>query len=146
MPHRLLSNVPSALAALLLFLLAPDARAQNAVPEAQEEAMREAFTSGDARAVLAHAAGRVEVDLPTGSSQYSRSQAVYVLQKFFENHPPRRFAWRGASSQGRSRFLMGRYWHETSEQPLAVYLHLTNVQSAEADDEWQLQEVRLKQL
>lgn len=131
--YRFLLHGPGALLALLLFTATP-ADAQ----EAERTALQEAFAAGDARAVMAHAAGRVEVSLFGSRSQYSRSQAMYVLQNFFEDHPPRRFSWRSMSANGRSRFLTGRYWHETAERPLPVYLRLSQGEGA-----WQLQEVRI---
>lgn len=118
-----------------LSLAAADARAQGA----EQATLKEAFAAGDARAVLEPAAGRVEVGVFGSSSQYSRSQAIYVLQKFFDNHPPRRFAWESTSINGQSRFLTGRYWHESSSGPLSVYLRLSK-----SGGGWQLQEVRVE--
>ena len=125
--------------ALLVFLFVLAASSSEAYgQEVGHGALREAFAAGDAQRVLATAAKRVEVSLLGSSSQYSRSQAIYVLQKFFKDHPPRRFRWRESSTEEQNRFLMGRYWHEASKQPLPVILRLSR-----AEEGWQLQEVRI---
>ncbi|PSQ78620.1 MAG: hypothetical protein BRD37_02535, partial [Bacteroidetes bacterium QH_8_67_23] len=77
-----------ALLALVLLVITVPLEAQ--AQEARQSALREAFAAGDARAVLQRAAEHVEVGLLGNSSQYSRSQAVYVLDTFFDDHPPRR--------------------------------------------------------
>lgn len=136
MLYRLLLNGSGALMALaFLFFAVNEARAQ----EAEQAVLQEAFSTGNARAVLQDASGRVEVGLFGSSSQYSRSQAVYVLQKFFEDYPPRRFVWKRTSANGRSHFMAGRYWHEAAERPVRVYVRLAN-----SGDGWQLQEVRIE--
>ena len=135
------------LLALLLFAALLAAGAGATAARAQDEGggsssrgtLREAFSAGDARAVLQGAAERVEVGVLGNSSQYSRSQAVYVLGQFFDDHPPRRFAWKDTSTSSGSRFLTGRYWHEASEHPLPVYLRL-----ARKNGSWTLQEVRIE--
>jgi hypothetical protein len=134
------------LLALLLFaaLLAAGsgataARAQDEGGSSSRGTLHEAFAAGDARAILQDAAGRVEVGVLGNSSQYSRSQAVYVLGRFFDDHPPRRFAWKDTSTSSGSRFLTGRYWHEASKYPLPVYLRL-----ARKNGSWTLQEVRIE--
>jgi hypothetical protein len=124
-----------ALGALVVLFLLEAALAAHAQDEAAGRgALREALAGGDAQA-----AERVAVDLPGGSSKYSRSQAVYVLQKFFEDHPPRRFAWQRTKSSERRRFLVGRYWHEGAQQPMRVHLRL-----AKAQGRWTVQEVRVR--
>lgn len=122
------------LACLFLFVPASEAWAQ----EAEQKALREAFAAGDARAVLQHGARRVEVSLLGSRSQYSRSQAVYVLQKFFDEHPPRRFAWEDTTANGQNRFMTGRYWHGAFRKPLPVYVRLSKT-----GEGWTLQEVRI---
>ena len=133
---RFLFNGAGALLAFVLVLAVSSSEAYG--QEVPHEALREAFAAGDAQGVLATATERVEVSLLGSSSQYSRSQAIYVLQKFFKDHPPRRFVWRESSTEEQNRFLMGRYWHETSKQPLPVILRLSR-----AEEGWQLQEVRI---
>lgn len=137
MVYHLFRNGIGALCAFMLLAgAAPDARAQSA----GTEALRTAFAEGDAQALLAHATERVEVDLPEGGSQYSQSQAVYVMQEFFETHPPRRFAWQRTATQVQSRMLAGRYWHGASKQPMTVFLRLSKSQG-----EWRLQEIRIRE-
>jgi hypothetical protein len=137
MTYRSSLGALGALVVLFLLEAAPAAHAQDEA--AGRGALREALAGGDAQALLAQAAERVAVDLPGGSSKYSRSQAVYVLQKFFEDHPPRRFAWQRTKSSERRRFLMGRYWHEGAQQPMRVHLRL-----AKAQGRWTVQEVRVR--
>ena len=81
MTYRSSLGALGALVVLFLLEAAPAAHAQDEA--AGRGALREALAGGDAQALLAQAAERVAVDLPGGSSKYSRSQAVYVLQKFF---------------------------------------------------------------
>ncbi|PSQ68175.1 MAG: hypothetical protein BRD29_04480 [Bacteroidetes bacterium QH_2_67_10] len=126
-----------ALLALVLLVITVPLEAQ--AQEVRQSALREAFAAGDARAVLQRAAGHVEVGLLGNSSQYSRSQAVYVLDTFFDDHPPRRFEWKDTSTNGDSRFLTGRYWYEASKQAMPVYLRLSR-----ASEGWKLQEVRIE--
>jgi len=137
MTYRSSLGALGALVVLFLLEAAPAAHAQDEA--AGRGALREALAGGDAQALLAQAAERVAVDLPGGSSKYSRSQAVYVLQKFFEDHPPRRFAWQRTKSSERRRFLVGRYWHEGAQQPMRVHLRL-----AKAQGRWTVQEVRVR--
>jgi hypothetical protein len=128
-----------AFGALLLLLFLGTASAAHAQDAVRRDALREAFANGNAQAVLAPSAERVAVDLPGGSSKYSRSQAVYVLQQFFDTRPPRRFAWRRTRSSGRGRFLTGRYWPEGEAQPMRVHLRL-----AKAEGRWAVQVVRIR--
>lgn len=134
-PYSLRWIVPPLM--LTLMLVVPvESRAQ----EAEQDVLREALAAGDARAVLRGAASRVEVSLFGESSQYSRSQAVYVLQDFFESYPPRRFDWQDTSQSGQNRFWAGRYWHEAAERPMRVHVRLRHGEEAG----WQLQEVRIE--
>lgn len=129
------------LLSLLTFVLLLFAPLESRAQEAEQAALQEAFAAGDARTVLDGATGRVEVSLFGESSQYSRSQAVYVLQDFFENYPPRRFAWQDSSESGQNRFLTGRYWHSGKKQPLRVHLRLRRGGESSG---WQLQDVRIE--
>lgn len=125
-----------------------DARAQqrpetdtvsaSGVPEAVVERVQSAFEDGNADLLLDDAADRVEVSLPGTRAYYSRSQAMYVLREFFDNHGPRRFATKDVSTAGTSFFITGRFWHVRSEQPFSVYTRFSGT------DQAQLQEVRIE--
>ena len=125
-----------------------DARAQqdpetdtvsaSGVPEAVIERVEAAFENGDADLLLDEAADRVEVSLPGTRAYYSRSQAVYVLREFFDDHSPRRFEAKDVSTAGTSFFITGRFWHVRSEQPLSVYTRFAGT------DQVRLQEVRIE--
>ena len=95
-----------------------------------------AFKQGDARALVAPAADRLDVSLFGAGMQYSRSQALYVMQDFFKEYPPQRLEWQSNSEAEGSRFAMGRYWYEGGGAPLRVYVRL---------QEKKLREVRVEQ-
>lgn len=78
-----------ALWGLLLGLWALEASAQSADQTLQriEEALRE----GDADRLAPFFAPQVDIFLQGSARVYSSTQARYVLQEFFQNHPPRTF-------------------------------------------------------
>jgi hypothetical protein len=102
--------------------------------------IREALRRGDAQALLAVAAERVEIALLGRSTLYSRSQATYVLQDFFRHYPPKRFVLINDSRAGGSWFAVGRYEVQGGDQPLDVYLRLRARGGG-----WELREVRIEQ-
>ncbi len=86
--------------------------------------LRQACAEGDAEMLLAPAAERVEISLLGGSTLYSRSQALFVLQEFFEQYPPVRCEMRAARPTDEDRFVPGRCWYEGAEAPLRLYVQL----------------------
>ena len=124
-----------ALICVLLLCLARPGAAQEDASDALGQIDR-AFKRGDARALVAPAADRLDVSLFGSGTQYSRSQALYVMQDFFKEYPPRRLEWQSNSEAEGSRFATGRYWHGGGGPPLRVYVRL---------QEKKLREVRVEQ-
>ena len=109
------------------------------VPDTVVQRVSSAFQSGNAQQLLAPSADRVEVSLFGTRTFYSNAQAFYVLRKFFEAHPPARFALADTTGAGSSFFLRGRFEHTRDERILQVYVRLVRHQ----DHAWQLHEVRI---
>lgn len=107
--------------------------------EAGIDRLEQALNEGDARALLAPAAPQLEISLFGSSTVYSRGQALYVLQDFFREYPPRRFVLQENREKEGSHFVVGNYWHEGAEQPLWVYLHLRSSGGEET-----LREIRIE--
>ena len=134
-----------ALPLLLVGMMVPMARGQSSTagdaPSVQDTIttrVATAFTSGDAERLLTPAADRVEVSLFGTRTFYSSAQAFYVLDDFFDTHPPARFEVEDVTETGESCFLRGRFDHRRDERTLQVYVRLTHRDAA-----WQLQEIRI---
>jgi hypothetical protein len=93
----------------------------SAVPGRIVDRVASSFADGDAEQLLGETSERIEVGLPGTRAYYSRSQAVYVLREFFDDHDPTRFEVEDVSKAGASYFVTGRFWHSRSEQPMHVY-------------------------
>ena len=110
---------------------------------AQETALsqvQEAFAAGNADAVLAGAADRVEIALLGQSKLYSRAQATYVMEDFFRRYPPEAFTLHNDAREDGNWFATGRYQYKHAEQPLYVYVRLRL-----KGQQWELLEVRVEQ-
>jgi len=105
----------------------PDSAAASSVVPAQVvERVSGAFSNGDADLLLGTTTDRIEVGLPGTRAYYSRSQAMYVLREFFNEHGPTRFAVEDVSKAGTSYFVTGRFWHSRGEQPMHVYTRFSS--------------------
>jgi len=109
-----------------------------AAPEMLVNRVDTAFTAGDAQQLLTPAADRVEVSLFGTRTFYSSAQAFYVLDDFFERHPPTGFELGDATRAGRSCFIRGQFAHSRGERTLQVYVRLVRREAG-----WHLQEVRI---
>lgn len=125
---------------LSLIVFVPQYTAAQGAGEDIAGHLEQAFNEGSARMLLAPAASQLEISLFGSSTVYSRGQALYVMQDFFQEHPPRRFGMQESKEKEDSHFLVGNYWHEGADQPLWVYLHLRS-----SDGEWTLREIRIEQ-
>lgn len=103
------------------------------------ERIEQALAEGNARELLAATAGRVEVWTFGRGALYSRGQAQYVLQGFFERHPPEGCAFRERSMAGTNLFAVGVYYVQQREAPFKVYVHLRA-----ASQGWELKEIRFE--
>ena len=95
--------------------------ASASVPSELVDRVSLAFQTGDVEQLLGETSSRIEVGLPGTRAYYSRSQAVYVLREFFQEHDPTGFTVDDVSQAGTSYFVIGRFWHSRSEQPMHVY-------------------------
>lgn len=102
------------------------------------ERLVEAFETGDAHMLLRSATDRLGVSLLGKRASYSRGQALYVMEHFFRQHPPRRFVLDDVRKMDGHRLAMGRYWTQGAEQPFEVYVHLQA-----GGDGWMLREIRI---
>jgi hypothetical protein len=140
-----MTPVRLALALVLIGMGATVARGQgqatdegDAVSERLVNRIDTAFTDGDAQQLLTPAADRVEVSLFGTRTFYSSAQAFYVLDDFFERHPPTRFELGDVTRAGQSCFIRGQFGHSRGERTLQVYVRLVRREAA-----WHLQEVRI---
>jgi hypothetical protein len=140
-----MTPVRIAIALVLIGMAATVARGQGqaadgseAAPEALVTRIDTAFTAGDAQQLLTPATDRVEVSLFGSRTFYSSAQAFYVLDDFFDRHPPTHFEVGDATRAGRSYFVRGRFEHSRDERTLQVYVRLVR-----RDEAWHLQEVRV---
>jgi len=86
------------------------------------ERVYEAFSKGDASALLRECSDQIELGLFGATTLYSRAQATYVLQGFFRDYPPSRFVVEDSNRSADDVFLSGRYWYRRTEQPLDVFM------------------------
>jgi len=100
-----------------------------------------AMAAGDASALAAEAAERVELTLFGSASMYSRAQAVYVLAEFFREHAPHDVELDPPSRAGDNCFALGRYYIEGGDMPLRIFLRLRS-----KHDAWQIREIRIERL
>lgn len=128
--------LPAVLSLVMLgFAAAPVPAQETALNQVQE-----AFATGDADAVLADAADRVEIALLGQSKLYSRAQATYVMEDFFRRYPPEVFTFHNDAQEDGNWFATGRYQYKHAEQPLHVYVRLRL-----KGEQWELLEVRVEQ-
>ena len=71
--------------------------------------LERAFGDGDAAALMAEAAARLDVAVLGEGARYSRTQAAFVLQAFFREHPPLRATFGTAGVADGARSLLGTY-------------------------------------
>lgn len=94
---------------------------------------------GDPDAVLADAAGRVEVVLFGQGGMYRRAQATHVLRDFFRRYPPLRVSFSSErSSSYEGLMAQGAYVTEDGGAPLDV-----RVLHREEGEAWELVSIRI---
>ena len=122
----------------LLSLSPAAARAQDDGPSAPFSPIRQAIIAGNAKVLLSYSSERVEINLFGRSGVYSPSQAVYVVQDFFQKYPPKQFAFRDTSHTRHSWFVGGIYQHARNNAPLRIYLRIRS-----SDRKWKLREIHI---
>lgn len=130
-----------ALASLVLISSPHEAQAQTAEPSSQIvlENLESALSSGDATDMLTLAAHRIAITLFGASKYYSRDQAKFVLEDFFQAHPPTPFSFGAPRTKEGHVFASGVYRSEQSDTPLYVYVRLQY-----QADAWHLREIRIQ--
>ena len=111
--------------------------------ESAEQALQQietAFSHGNSRVLADTAADRVEIRLFGSSTLFSRGQAVYVLDDFFRQYPPRKCDFKESTQADDSWFAPGEYWYETAGSPLQVYVVLR-----QKGEQWELREIRVEE-
>lgn len=98
----------SSLTLLVAALLLPPRPAQ-AQPAELEKQVATALLRGDAEALTALCADRVDVALGGTSTTYSRAQVRYVLAEFLRTNPPTAFAFEDRMAGGDAELVSGRY-------------------------------------
>lgn len=129
--------VAGLLAAVVQFGQPDGVAAQDAASIVRE--IERALAEGNANRLAAVAADRVEVGLLEGSTLYSRSQALYVLEDFFEEFAPERCALRTVDESDTDWFVSGQYWHAGGDEPLRVF-----VQFKSEGGQWSLRGLRVE--
>lgn len=66
-----------------------------------------ALRSGNTTALSKYLDDTVEIKLPSKSDSYSRSQAVVILQDFFQNNPAKGFETKFKGDNGGSQYCIG---------------------------------------
>ena len=105
------------------------------------EHVERTFSVGDAETLLSAASERVEIALFGSSTLYSRAQALYVMQHFFQDYPPVQFSLQHTSAEDGNWFATGRYYHARSDYPLRVYVRLR----AQEEEQWEVREIRIEE-
>lgn len=123
-------------------LVVPVLVARSATAQAPDDLplarLESAFRSGDVHAIMASAADRLEMAVMSSGMLYSRGQAVYVMDRFFREHPPQRFTLVDVAEADETWFATGHYLARGEERRHNVYLRLQRTAGA-----WQLVEIRI---
>lgn len=109
-------------------------------PEHVLQEVERAFGQGDSRVLSDASADRVEITLFGSTTLFSRGQAAFVLNDFFQQYPPRRCDFKEATRTDGSWFAAGQYWYGTTDTPLQVYVGLRERGAA-----WELREIRIEE-
>ena len=116
------------LCVVLLFLgdamLVRDLHAQ-ATDTLDVQLVMQSLATGEAAKLMALAGERVELALLGQTRRYSRAQALYVLNAFFQQYPPEAFSLSHSLTQGDEWWLTGLYQVRYEETRMRVYLRLS---------------------
>jgi len=129
----------SVLIALTAILAAGPVHAQTDRPDVLNTLAR-AMAEGDVQAVLSHAGGRVDVGVFGVTRTYSRSQAGFVLKRFFEQNPPVSVALERATGTRDGWYASARYRAAHRAEPIRVYMRIRRERGS-----WQLRELVVRE-
>ena len=82
----------------------------------------EYLSEGKAEVLVSHAGEYLELALLEQPRRYTRSQALYVLKKFFRQYSPDGFILDHSMTQGDEWWLTGRYALRNEARSLRLYL------------------------
>jgi hypothetical protein len=119
---------------LVLACVASPSHAQDTRPF-ELGAVARAIADGDASAVLSLAGRRVEIGIFGATRTYSRSQAEFVLERFFSQHPPEAVTIERATGTPDGWFASARYQAARRTEPIRLYVRLRR-----EGGEWRLRE------
>lgn len=122
----------------LFLMLAPLQSAAQVPDDLPLQTLEEAVGAGDVGALMRRASDRLEMAVLGSGMLYSRGQAIYVMEKFFHEHPPRTFSIEKVARADASWFATGRYRARGEEGRYTVYLRLQ-----QAAGRWELIEIRI---
>lgn len=103
------------------------------------EALQAAFANRNSQQVLVSAADRISITLFGASNTYSRDQASFVLDGFFETYPPEQFVFQTPRMKEGYLFTSGVYRVAQDENPLYIYVRMH-----QQGTHWELQEIRIQ--
>lgn len=101
--------LPIHAAALAVATMVPVSASQAQSTPSALGVLERAIAQGRADGVRPLLADRVELSLPDGGGVYSGAQATLVLDRFFDDLPPRRFRFDHRMATGGAVFASGRY-------------------------------------
>ncbi len=87
----------------------------------------EYLSEGNAGALVSHAEDYLELALLEQPRRYTRSQALYVLEKFFRQYSPDGFRLDHSMTQGEEWWLTGSYSVRDERQGLRFYLRFGGI-------------------
>lgn len=122
---------------MMLLVLAPRPSAAQAPDDLPLPELERAFQNGDVGALMARAADRLEMAVLGGGMLYSRGQAIYVMDRFFREHPPQAFTIDEVAEADDTWFATGRYQARGEDRRHNVYMRLQQA------GHWQLVEIRI---
>lgn len=102
--------------------------------------VHDAFIKGDAHLLLDKAGERIEIALMGEGKLYSRAQATYVMQDFFQSYLPEQFTLEPGYGAEGSWIASGEYRYREAESSLQVYIRLRL-----KDKTWEVREIHIEQ-
>jgi hypothetical protein len=85
-----------------------------------------ALRSGNATEFAKHIDDNVEISLPSKTDSYSRSQAIIILQDFFNNNEVRGFEVKHRGDNGGSQFAIGTLSTKAGSYRTTVFMKTKN--------------------
>ena len=129
----------SVLIALVIFTTIPASRAQDSRPGVLTD-LTHAIAAGDAASVLSFAGSRLDIGIFGTRRTYSRSQASFVLKRFFSENPPEAVELERATGTADGWYASVRYRAGRQTKPIRMYMRLRRERGA-----WRLRELVVRE-